>query len=167
MTATLQKKICMLGGFSVGKTSLVKRFVESVFSETYLTTVGVKIDKKPVELSDRIVNLILWDLAGEDDISSLRMSYLRGSAGYVLVADGTRPSTLEVALSLRQRVEADFGPLPFVLLLNKNDLREQWAIRDEDVEDLQQNGWWVQSTSARTGEGVENAFRALADRVAR
>jgi len=95
------------------------------------------------------------------------MSYLRGSAGYVLVADGTRPSTLEVALSLRQRVEADFGPLPFVLLLNKNDLREQWAIRDEDVEDLQQNGWWVQSTSARTGEGVENAFRALADRVAR
>jgi small GTP-binding protein len=167
MTATLQKKICMLGGFSVGKTSLVKRFVESVFSETYLTTVGVKIDKKPVELSDRIVNLILWDLAGEDDISSLRMSYLRGSAGYVLVADGTRPSTLEVALSLRQRVEAEFGPLPFVLLLNKNDLREQWAIRNEDVEDLQQSGWWVQSTSARTGEGVENAFTALADRVAR
>ena len=167
MTATLQKKVCMLGGFSVGKTSLVKRFVESVFSETYLTTVGVKIDKKPVELSDRIVNLILWDLAGEDDVSSLRMSYLRGSAGYVLVADGTRPSTLEVALSLRQRVETDFGPLPFVLLLNKNDLREQWAIRDEDVENLQQSGWWVQSTSARTGEGVENAFRALADCVAR
>jgi len=107
MTVTLQKKICMLGGFSVGKTSLVKRYVESVFSETYLTTVGVKIDKKTVDLSDRIVNLILWDLAGEDDISSLRMSYLRGSAGYVLVADGTRPSTLEVALSQRRRVEAD------------------------------------------------------------
>ena len=53
------------------------------------------------------MNLILWDLAGEDDISSLRMSYLRGSAGYVLVADGTRPSTLEVALSQRRRVEAD------------------------------------------------------------
>ena len=166
MTVTLQKKICMLGGFSVGKTSLVKRFVASVFSETYLTTVGVKIDKKTVDLSDRIVNLILWDLAGEDDISSLRMSYLRGSAGYVLVADGTRPSTLEVALSLRQRVEADLGPLPFVLLLNKNDLREQWAISDAEVEDFRQNGWWVESTSARTGEGVEDAFKALAVRVA-
>ena len=68
MTAVLQKKICMLGGFSVGKTSLVKRYVQSVFSETYLTTVGVKIDKKTVDLSDRIVHLILWDLAGEDDI---------------------------------------------------------------------------------------------------
>jgi small GTP-binding protein len=166
MTATLQKKICMLGGFSVGKTSLVKRYVQSVFSETYLTTVGVKIDKKTVDLSDRIVNLILWDLAGEDDISSLRMSYLRGSAGYVLVADGTRPSTLEVALSLRQRVEADLGPLPFVLLLNKNDLREQWAIRDAELEDFRRNGWWVASTSARTGEGVEDAFKALAGRVA-
>ena len=167
MTATLQKKICMLGAFSVGKTSLVKRFVESVFSETYLTTVGVKIDKKTVDLSDRIVNLILWDLAGEDDISSLRMSYLRGSAGYLLVADGTRPSTLEVALSLRQRVEVEFGPLPFVLLLNKNDLREEWAIRDEEVEGLRRDGWWVRPTSARTGEGVDDAFKALADRVAR
>jgi GTPase SAR1 family protein len=133
MTVTLQKKVCMLGGFSVGKTSLVKRYVDSVFSETYLTTVGVKIDKKTVDLSDRIVNLILWDLAGEDDIASLRMSYLRGTAGYVLVADGTRPST----------------------------------IGDEEVEGLRQNGWWVQSTSARTGEGVEEAFRTLADRVVR
>ena len=167
MTATLQKKICMLGAFSVGKTSLVKRYVESVFSETYLTTVGVKIDKKTVELSNRVVNLILWDLAGEDDISSLRMSYLRGSAGYLLVADGTRPSTLEVALSLRQRVEVEFGPLPFVLLLNKNDLREEWAIRDEEVEGLRRDGWWVRPTSARTGEGVDDAFGALADRVAR
>jgi len=92
MTATLQKKICMLGAFSVGKTSLVKRYVDSVFSETYLTTVGVKIDKKVIDLSGRTVNLILWDLAGEDDINAFRMAYLRGAAGYVLVADGTRPS---------------------------------------------------------------------------
>jgi small GTP-binding protein len=162
---TLQKKICMLGGFSVGKTSLVKRYVQSVFSETYLTTVGVKIDKKTVDLPGRIVNLILWDLAGEDDIASLRMSYLRGAAGYVLVADGTRPSTLDVALSLRKRVEVDYGTLPFVLLLNKNDLTEQWAIGEADVAGLRNNGWWVQSSSARTGEGVENAFTDLAVRL--
>jgi small GTP-binding protein len=169
MTTTLQKKICMLGGFSVGKTSLVKRYVESVFSETYLTTVGVKIDKKTVDLVDRAVSLILWDLAGEDDISSLRlrMSYLRGSAGYVLVADGTRPATLDVALSLRRRVEADCGPLPFVLLLNKHDLSDQWAVGDGELEDLRQEGCRVQPSSARTGEGVEDAFRDLAVRVAR
>ena len=165
MTAVLQKKICMLGGFSVGKTSLVKRYVQSIFSETYLTTVGVKIDKKTVDLSDRTVTLILWDLAGEDDINSLRMTNVRGAAGYVLVADGTRPSTLDVALSLRERVEADFGPLPFVLLLNKSDLKEQWAISDIAVAELQQKGWWVQPSSARTGEGVEDAFKDLAIRA--
>jgi small GTP-binding protein len=167
VTAAVQKKICMLGGFSVGKTSLVKRYVESVFSETYLTTVGVKIDKKTVELDDRIVHLILWDLAGEDEVSSLRMSYLRGSAGYVLVADGTRPKTLEMALSLRQRVEAEHGPLPFALLLNKHDLTEQWAIRDDELEDLRRRGCWVRTSSARTGENVEDAFTDLAARIAR
>jgi small GTP-binding protein len=157
----------MLGGFSVGKTSLVKRYVESIFSESYLTTVGVKIDKKVEQLPDRVVSLVLWDLAGEDDIGSLRMSYLRGSAGYVLVADGTRRSTLEVALALRERVEADYGPMPFVLLLNKSDLKEQWAIDDAELEDLRRRGWWVQASSARTGEGVEDAFKDLALRVTR
>lgn len=165
MTAMVQKKICMLGGFSVGKTSLVKRYVHSVFSEAYLTTVGVKIDKKTVALPDRTVNLILWDLAGEDDINSLRMTNVRGAAGYVLVADGTRPSTLDVALSLRQRVEADFGPLPFVALLNKSDLTEEWAVSDSDVRELRQKGWWVQPSSARTGQGVEEAFQDLAIRT--
>lgn len=165
MTAALQKKICMIGGFSVGKTSLIKRYVHSVFSEAYLTTVGVKIDKKTVTLPDRTVNLILWDLAGEDDINSFRMTNMRGAAGYVLVADGTRPSTLDAALSLRQRVEAEYGSLPFVLLLNKNDLKEQWAIGDAEIAELRQNGWWVRLSSARTGEGVEDAFKDLAVRA--
>jgi small GTP-binding protein len=165
MTAVVQKKICMLGGFSVGAATLEKHYVHSVFSEAYLTTVGVKIDKKTVALSDRTVNLILWDLAGEDDISSLRMTNVRGAAGYVLVADGTRRSTLDVALSLRQRVEADYGPLPFVLLLNKSDLKEQWTISDAELAGLRQNGWWVEPSSARTGEGVEDAFKDLAVRT--
>src|SRR5271163_4489340 len=144
MSGTLQKKICMIGAFSVGKTSLVKRYVQSVFSETYLTTVGVKIDKKTVDVSGRTVNLILWDVAGEDDISSLRMSYLRGAAGYVLVADGTRPSTLDVARSLRERVQTEYGSLPFVLLLNKNDLTDQWTLGEDEIAGLRNDGWWVQ-----------------------
>jgi small GTP-binding protein len=166
MTAAVQKKICMLGAFAVGKTSLVKRYVASVFSETYLTTVGVKIDKKTVQLVGKVMNLILWDLAGEDDIASLRMSYLRGSAGYVLVADGTRRATLDVAVSLRARVDAEVGVLPFVLLLNKSDLVDQWAITDTDIAGLRNDGWWVQPSSARTGAGVEEAFTDLAVRIA-
>jgi small GTP-binding protein len=165
MSDNLQRKLCMLGGFAVGKTSLVRRFVHSVFSDTYLTTVGVKIDKKTVELAGKTVNLILWDLAGEDDLASLRMTYLRGAAGYLLIADGTRPATLDVARLLNQRVEAEFGKLPFALLLNKSDLRDQWAIGDAEIAGLNERGWWIRSSSAMTGEGVEEAFRDLAVRV--
>jgi Fe2+ transport system protein B len=82
------------------------------------------------------------------------------------VADGTRPLTLGVALTLRERVEAEHGHLPFVLLLNKNDLQEQWAIDSTELDNLREAGWSVRSTSARTGEGVEDAFQELAVRVA-
>lgn len=157
----------MLGGFAVGKTTLVKRYVQTVFSETYLTTVGVKVDKKTVALPDRTVTLILWDMAGEDDVATVRMSYLRGLAGYVLVADGTRPVTLDTALSLHQRVEAELGALPNVLLVNKRDLTDQWAIPDAELDLLRERGWWVRVSSARTGEGVDDAFTDLADRISR
>jgi len=161
----IQKKICMLGAFSVGKTSLVRRYVQSVFADQYLTTVGVKIDKKTVTVDGREVALILWDIAGEDDISTVRMSYLRGAAGYVLVADGTRPATLEVARSLQSRVAAEVSDVPFVLLLNKIDLADQWAIPDAEIDVMTAAGWWVRTTSAKAGIGVEDAFGELARRT--
>ncbi len=162
----LQKKICMLGAFAVGKTSLVRRYVDSIFSDAYLTTVGVKIDKKSLNVQGRSVDLIVWDIAGEDDISAVRMSYVRGASGYLLVVDGTRPETLDVADSLRKRVASEIGSVPFVALLNKQDLRERWAISQRAVQEREQDGWLIQFTSAKTGAGVESAFQALADRVA-
>ncbi len=161
----LQKKICMLGAFAVGKTSLVRRYVDSIFSDRYLTTVGVKIDKRMVTVGGSEVSLILWDIAGEDDISQVRTSYVRGAAGYLLVVDGTRPGTVDVAQSIQQRVEAEVGKLPFVVLLNKRDLQSLWAVSEEHIAALEWAGWNVQLTSARSGEGVEEAFQALAERV--
>jgi 50S ribosomal subunit-associated GTPase HflX len=81
------------------------------------------------------------------------------------VADGTREVTLDVARSLQQRVEAALGPIPFVLLLNKHDLVEDWTVNDLAVSALREAGWSVRLTSAKTGEGVEEAFRELAARV--
>jgi GTPase SAR1 family protein len=66
----------MLGAYAVGKTSLVARFVRGIFSDKYLTTVGVKIDKKTIEIANREMSLILWDLAGEDEFYQVRRSYL-------------------------------------------------------------------------------------------
>jgi small GTP-binding protein len=159
----LQKKICMLGSFSVGKTSLVRRFVESIFSDTYLTTVGVRIEKKVLRVGEQDVTLMLWDLYGEDEFQRLRMSYLRGASGFLFVADGTRRATLDKALAIKEEAEKALGAASFVVALNKSDLTEQWEIEPEQESDLAARGWNVIRTSAKTGEGVELAFETLAN----
>jgi len=158
----IQKKICMLGGFAVGKTSLVSRYVHSLFSDQYLTTVGVKIEKKTVDLEKDRVDLMIWDLYGEDDFQKIRTSYLRGSSGFLLVADGTRRSTLATAIALQETAERAVGRVPFLLLVNKADLSERWEIDDAALAHLKTKGWQILRTSAKTGLEVETAFADLA-----
>lgn len=158
-------KVCMLGAFAVGKTSLVARFVHSMFSERYLTTVGVKVDKKRVSVGDRSVELILWDMVGEDDLLKLRPSHLRGAGGYLLVVDRTRRATVETVVDLQARAEAFLGPVPFVLLLNKSDLVDEFEVDEPMIAPLRGRGWTVLETSAKTGDGVEAAFHVLAERI--
>lgn len=157
----IQKKICMLGAFAVGKTSLVRRFVESIFSETYHTTVGVKIDKKTVQMNATEVNLVLWDLYGDDDFQKIRWSYFQGASGYLLVADGTRRATLEKALLLEERARQEIGTVPFVFVINKSDLLKDWELDAAAEAQLQAKTWTVLRSSAKTGEGVEEAFTEL------
>ncbi|MEM9666319.1 MAG: Rab family GTPase [Bacteroidota bacterium] len=163
MNSVPQKKICLVGTSAVGKTSLVRRFVHGLFSDEYLTTIGVRIDKKEVKLPDgTAVQLIVWDLNGEDRFQQLSMSYLRGSAGYLLVADGTRPASIDTALDLRRRIEAQHGPLPLVLLLNKVDLSTEWTVTDDRLDELNAEAT-VLLTSAKTGHQVSRAFRLLTE----
>ena len=162
MDAALKKKVCMVGAFGVGKTSLVRRFVDSIFSDRYLTTVGVKIDRKDVSVGPVLATLVLWDLAGEDDVAQVKTSHLRGASGYILVVDGCRAVSLAKAVELQSRIQEQLGPLPFILVLNKADLREQWEVQQASVAKL---GWPVCETSAKTGAGVEEMFHALAGNI--
>lgn len=153
----------MVGAFAVGKTSLVRRFVHNIYDEKYLTTIGVKIDRRVVDLDEVAVNLILWDLAGEDAFEELKLDYVRGSSGLILVADGTRPDTLGVARALRTRTREAFGELPAVLALNKVDLTDGWRLDDEDLDFAHQSRQWqVFRTSALTGASVEKMIWRLA-----
>ena len=158
----IQKKICMLGASAVGKTSLVSRFVRSIFSEKYHTTVGVKVDKKVVALGEDQMDLLLWDLYGEDEFQKMRTSYLRGSSGYMLVVDGTRHETLEKAVVLQNRTEETLAKVPFVLVLNKIDLVAKARLLPV-IEQLRQ---WrefadIVPVSAVTGDGVDTLERLL------
>ena len=156
-----KKKICLLGAFAVGKTSLVRKYVHSIFSDKYHTTVGVKIEKTRVDVDDESVDLIIWDLHGEDEFQHVRLSYLKGSSGLIFVADGTRQATLATALNLRQIAETTMGPVPFMLLVNKADLTDQWEIEEGVLDDLEEQGIPVIRTSAKTGEAVQEAFEQI------
>ena len=161
----LQKKICMLGSFAVGKTSLVRRFVESIYSDVYQTTVGVKVDKKNVQVNGTDLTLVLWDIYGEDDYQKMHWTYLRGASGYLLVADGTRKATIDKAFSLEQRVREEVGAIPFVFVINKCDLSQDWEVDSALQAQLTEKNWNLLRSSAKTGEGVEEAFALLTRKI--
>ncbi|MDD5506844.1 MAG: GTP-binding protein [Bacteroidales bacterium] len=161
----IKKKVSLIGAYAVGKTSLVRQFVYSQFSEKYLTTIGVKVDKKVVTVDDRDLMLMIWDIQGKDYFLDVPKQYIKGSAGFLLVMDGTRPETFSVAESLCQTTQELLGEVPFIALINKADLLQDWQIPHITIETLQNRGWHVLLTSARTGENVEEAFSVLAKKM--
>jgi small GTP-binding protein len=159
----IKKKICMLGAFGVGKTALVQQYVNSMFSDIYLSSVGVKISKKTVRIDEACVDFALWDLEGQDDYSVVNISYLRGAAGFFLVADGVRGDTLSVALNLRAKALDTLGAdIPHLLLVNKEDLKDKWEITEKVLSSLKAYGVKLLPTSAKTGLNVNEAFTLLA-----
>ncbi|MGR3277656.1 GTP-binding protein [Acaryochloris sp. 'Moss Beach'] len=156
----IKHKVVMLGMWGVGKTSLVQRFVNSIYDDRYHSTLGVKVDKKVILLGEEQVTLLLWDIAGAEDQFSVPLHYLHGASGYLIVIDGTRKASLECALELVKMVEENLGQVPYVPIINKSDLT--WEVsRDEVVYHLGQ-GRRVFESSAKTGDQVEDAFLELA-----
>lgn len=155
----------MVGVFGTGKTSLVQQYVHTRFSEKYHSTVGVKIDRKVVELDGTAVTLVLWDLAGRDKDEDVGASYLRGTHGVILVADGTRAETCEQVADLQRVVTEAAGPVPAVIALNKCDLVEAWALSAAEEAALAARGPLFR-TSAKSGENVEAMFLAIARALA-
>ena len=159
---TIAKKVCMVGPFAVGKTSLVRQFVESIFSDKYHTTIGVKISKKAIQCEDQQLQLMLWDIEGVDVFTELKASYLRGAAGVMIVVDGTRPATLNQINHLVTLVRNQLEDTPIVVLVNKADLHEEWKLESDAMETFQADGLTVFLTSAKTGDQVDEAFEQLA-----
>ncbi len=169
----ITRKVCLLGAFAVGKTSLVRRFVHGVFDERYLTTLGVKIDTKTVELGSETVKLVVWDVEGTDPgdggesaARSRMKAYLQGANGVLLVADGTRASTVDAAREILGDFTNKNPDIPVLLMLNKHDLSDEWQVDPQQLEDfpgLSQSF----TTSALSGEQVEDTFICMAQLLMR
>jgi len=152
----------MLGLLSVGKTSLVEQYVHSIFSDKYLSTIGVKISKKNITIDGTDMSLVLWDMEGKDEYTEINMLHLRGAMGFFVVADLTRPDTYHAALKIREIALDVLGrDVPNMLLLNKSDL-PNWEIDNELVEKALASDIKILRTSAKTGTAVNEAFETLA-----
>lgn len=162
----IQKKICLLGASSVGKTSLVKQFVQGIFDEKYLTSIGVKIDKKVVTIESDTVQLMLWDIEGSDRYNVFQERYLRGASGYIVVVDQTRASSLLEGIEIHT-LARQVTNCPAVLVLNKSDLPATWSLDDYENEVYQSLFDRQFKTSAKTGDNVEKMFAALTELILR
>ncbi|MFD0861116.1 Rab family GTPase [Sungkyunkwania multivorans] len=157
----ISKKIVLLGHFGVGKSSLIRRFVEDTFTDSYKVTIGVHILKKEVKFIEdgKDVNLIIWDLEGYDDIKKTRQSYLLGTHGIIYVFDITRPATYKDLKESLDYLKDKFSDVPVKVAANKSDLVTKKYIK------AHMDSYGVRPdyfTSAKSGDKVEELFVQLA-----
>lgn len=164
-------KICLVGDEAVGKTSLIRRYVYSMYDEAYIRTVGTMVSKRDVELPELgyEASLIVWDIMGRKDFIDLfKEAYFRHVRGVLAVFDVTRPRTLESLKEWIGGIRSSVGDVPTVILANKQDIRPKDGLSDADIERFCSTYAcpWT-NTSAKTGENVEQAFRDLAVQILR
>lgn len=150
----------MLGAPGVGKTSLVQRYVHSVFSETHLSTLGVKVDRRTVEVDGVDVAMLLWDMHGETEGLDVPRNYLTGACAGLLVFDQTRPDTFDTAHSLGARLLEASPDAKVYIVANKSDLAADQAALSGALGEKP-----LVHTSAKTGDGVEDLFLKVANGV--
>lgn len=158
------KKVILLGNFGVGKTSLVRQYVFHKFSDDYMTTIGVRIDKKVVAVNNSEVSLIIWDIAGESTHQKIPDSYKLGAHGIIYVIDVLRPSTYQSIEDEILSLQNLLPNAPIIKVVNKIDLLTEKE-RAEIVNDLPLTDYIL--CSAKNGENVEMAFHKLAEELTR
>ena len=166
-------KVCMVGDSGVGKTSLVRRYVLDFFDDRYIVTLGTKITKKQLLVKETPlgapmdITLTLWDIMGQEGFRELlKESYFYGANGLLAVIDVTDAATLVSLKRWIDLAQSVTGRIPVHLVVNKVDLKDKAAVRPEDVAlTANELGISFSFASAKTGEGVEDAFHAIASAI--
>jgi len=173
LTGILKAKICLIGEAAVGKTSLIRRYVEDAFEDRYISTLGSKVSLKRIWLTHKTdpskqleVQLSIWDLIGERSyLETLHQEYLRGAQGLIAVCDVTRYSTFEALDEWIRRSFVISGEVPLAIVVNKADLKDQVMVlydENEPQQKAERYGGFAMWASAKTGENVNPIFGRLA-----
>jgi small GTP-binding protein len=158
----ISKKVILTGSFGVGKTSLFNQFIHQQFSDKYLTTIGVKVNKKTLTIEGEDISLLLWDIAGEVAQDKVPASYFLGAGGIIYVVDLSRPITLFNMKADLSYLEKMLPDATIIVVGNKKDL-----VSAANLEDMAQNldTKLDFTTSAKTGENVDALFLELGKRL--
>src|SRR2546427_10505126 len=169
----MKVKICLVGEGAVGKTCLIRRFIQDQFDDRYISTLGAKVSKKEIKVDGpnggMDVDMTIWDIMGEKGFRELlKEAFFHGAKGVLAVGDITRYSTLDELDVWGQSGCDVVGEMPVVDAVNKDDLKDEVMILYGDKEIDQATRAFDAShfyTSAKTGERVEDVFRALGSAI--
>ncbi|MFX0040102.1 MAG: GTP-binding protein [Promethearchaeota archaeon] len=163
-----QNKCIFCGDYAVGKTSLIRRFVENRFEKDYISTIGVQLSKKTVLLSEKTkLNFIIWDIGGQRQFDLNRERFYNGANAAFIVVDRTRPDNLKsIKIWYDNLKKSILRNIPIVIVGNKSDLKDEIVISEEEIKEVaKQFDFHYILTSALTGENVNDAFLYIAYRV--
>jgi len=156
-------KITVIGNGAVGKTSLIKKYTQGSFQKDYIKTLGAQFSKYDEEIEGDNCKLFFWDIAGQDEFNFMRPTFYKGSKAAIIVFSLTDEDSFKTILDWHEDIKKYTGELPIVLFGNKTDLVDEKDLDDEKVNELVENrnflGYY--KTSAKTGQGVFEAFQAI------
>jgi len=166
MAAKPQKifKVVVIGAAGVGKTSIIRRFCENTFLEGYKTTIGSDFYVKKIDLSQYLVNLSVWDLAGEERFKFVLPTFCKGAQGALVVFDLSRRRSYVNITSFIEMLWEHSGVIPAVMIGNKSDLVESRAVSYEEAQKYaEQCHMAYYETSAKDNVNVHKIFEDLAN----
>jgi len=151
----VRRKVILIGVFGVGKTSMIRNFVHQKFSDEYLSTIGVKVDKKVIKIEDQEMHLLIWDIAGEIFSDNLYKSYTQGAHGIIAVFDVSREPSYQELVEELKTVKELYPDIPIITVGNKIDLLESADVKERIKTSIYDCDLFA---SAKTGENIEELF---------
>ncbi|XP_061646484.1 ras-related protein Rab-23 isoform X1 [Phyllopteryx taeniolatus] len=158
-------KVVVVGNGAVGKSSMIQRYCKGVFTKDYKKTIGVDFLERQIIVNDEDVRLMLWDTAGQEEFDAITKAYYRGAQACVLVFSTTDRDSFLAIDNWKEKIEAEVGDIPTVLVQNKIDLLEESVIKNEEAEGLAKRlKFRFYRASVKEDLNVTEVFKYLAEK---
>ena len=161
-------QLLIIGDSTVGKTSILSKYASKTFNENYLATVGLDFFTKDDTIDNKIIRIKIWDTAGQERYKALTKCFFQKAQGVILVFDVTTRKTFDDLKFWIESINSnvyDNESIPIVIFGNKIDLQKREVTKKEATDFAEKNNFEYYETSAKTGEGVDNAIKELAKKV--